>query len=139
MKKKSVLPFAAVLAIAAVWTMLNHSGPQPFRVNMSPFQSSGSTQTTVSVKVSLADETREHKISTLIQETEALASTMKLQILDCEGSTCTVEVSALGDPALFQETVASLPLDYPWLGTLEIQKKTENPELFTLIFRKGNH
>jgi hypothetical protein len=138
MKKKSVLPFAAVLAIAAVWTMLNHSGPQPFRVNMTPFQSSGSTQTTVSVKASLADETREHKISTLMHETEALASTMKLQLLDCEGSTCTVEVSRLGDPALFQKTVASLTQDHPWLGTLEMQTKTESPEVFTLIFRDGD-
>lgn len=137
MKKKSVLPFAAVLGIAAVWTMLNRGGPHPFRVNSEPFPKSTSTQTTVSVTPS-GDETREQKILSLLEENDTLARIIQVHTIDCDGSTCTLDVSALGDPALFHQTIDQLPRDNPWLGSMEKQPKAENPEVLTLVFRDGN-
>ncbi len=138
MKKKSALPFAAVLAIAAAWTLLNHNGPHPFRVNTEPFQRSLGTQTTLSVQVSSVDEGREHKITSLIQDDETLSKTIRFHAVDCDVSACTLQVSAKGDAGSFRESLENLSREHPWLGSVERRNDSAESGVVTLILPGEN-
>ncbi len=135
MKKKSALPFAAVLAIAAAWTLMNRNGPQPFRVNTEPFQRSIATQTTVSVQASSGDEGREQKIASLIQNDDVLSKFIRFHAVECDVSACTLQVSAKGDADSFRGAVEKLTRENPWLGPVETRNDKAASGVVTLVFQ----
>jgi len=113
MKKNSVLPLAAVLAIGAAWTMLSESGKKPLIVNMNPLGKSTS-QTTMRVAApSSADQ-----IATLFADH---AQSFQVQTISCQDSSCTVELK--GEADILRNQIESLVQDNPWLGPWNLQKK----------------
>jgi hypothetical protein len=138
MKKKSVMPLAYVLAIAAVWLMFTRGGQNPLKMDMSPMGKSGRTQTTVSVEAPSADDRREERIKALFQADEALAQSIVVQTVVCDDKLCTMTISVQDDPALARTKIEDLLRRAPWLGIMEIKTQEANPGLFTLIFRGGN-
>jgi hypothetical protein len=137
MKNKSVLPFAAVLAIAAVWSIFTRGGKNPLTMNMDPLGKS-STQTTVTVTSPVNQNRSEDRIATLFQNEEALASSIQVHAVHCEESVCTVEAFASEDPSVVRMKIEELVQANPWLGPWELKKEAENPGIFSLIFYSEN-
>lgn len=125
MKKKSVLPLAAVLAIGAAWTMLSEGGKKPLIVNMNPLGKS-TTQTTVRVEApSSAD-----RIAALFSEPP---QGMQVQGTSCQDSTCTVELK--GEADVLRNHIENLVRGNPWLGPWNLQKKAGEEGVFLAIFQ----
>jgi uncharacterized protein (DUF305 family) len=115
MKKDSVLPLAAVLAIGAAWTMLSEGGKKPLIVNMNPLGKS-TTQTTVRVAApSSAD-----RIAALFADH---AQAIQMQNISCQDMSCTVELK--GEADVLRTQIEAMVRVNPWLGTWNVQKKTD--------------
>jgi hypothetical protein len=125
MKKNSVLPLAAVLAIGAAWTMLSEGGKKPLIVNMNPLGKS-TTQTTVRV----ATPSSMDRIAALFSEH---AQEFQVQSISCQDSSCTVELR--GDAEVLRKNIENLARENPWLGPWTLQKKEAGEEVFLAIFQ----
>jgi hypothetical protein len=115
MRKNSVLPLAAVLAIGAAWTMLSEGGKKPLIVNMNPLGKS-TNQTTVRVAApSSAD-----RIAALFADH---AQAIQVQNISCQDMSCTVELK--GEADVLRTKIEALVRENPWLGTWNLQKKPD--------------
>lgn len=125
MKKNSVLPLAAVLAIGAAWTMLSESGKKPLTVNMNPLGKS-TTKTTVRVEAaSPADQ-----IAALFSHPP---QGIEMQDIRCQETSCTVELR--GEPDILRAFIEGLWRENPWLGPWDLQKKAGSDSVFLAIFQ----
>jgi hypothetical protein len=125
MKKKSVLPLAAVLGIGAAWTMLSEGGKKPLTVNMNPLGKS-TTQTTVRVEaLSSADQ-----IEALFSNP---AQGIQVQGVSCQDVSCTVELR--GEPEVLRAHIENLLRENAWLGPWDLQKKAAADGVFLAIFQ----
>jgi hypothetical protein len=125
MKKNSVLPLAAVLAIGAAWTMLSESGKKPLIVNMNPLGKS-TTQTIVRVAAPSSTD----QIATLFSEH---AQGFQVQNMSCQDSSCTVELR--GEADALRTQIESLVQENPWLGPWNLQKKVGDEGVFVVVFQ----
>lgn len=124
MKRNSVLPLAAVLAIGAAWTIFTQADKNPLTVNMNPLRKS-TTQTTVSVRApSITD-----RIEALFPED---TDRFTLRSVECQDAVCTVEL--LGDPEVLRTHIQDLVRENPWLGSWDLQKKEGPTGAFLAIF-----
>jgi hypothetical protein len=132
MKKKSVLPFAAVIAIAAAWTFFTGRSPIP----MNPLEKKTSTtETRVSVAVSNHEEILEQKIASLFQTDRSLSS-LTVHAIDCEDFRCSVQVSSPSDPAALRPTLDDVQAANPWLGALISESTDAQSGSVTYIFQR---
>jgi hypothetical protein len=125
MKRKSVLPLAAVLAIGAAWTMLSESGKKPLTVNMNPL---GKSTTTTTVRVEAPSR---------VEQIAALFSNemqgIQMQGITCQDASCTVELK--GEPDVLRAHIADLVQENPWLGPWDLRKKAGAGGVFEVIFQ----
>lgn len=125
MKKNSVLPLAAVLAIGAAWTMLSESGKKPLTVNMNPLGKS-TTTTTVRVEAPAPHD----QIAALFSDPP---QGIQMQDVRCQDAKCTVELQ--GEPDILRDHIAELVRENPWLGPWDLQKKAGTDGVFLAIFQ----
>jgi hypothetical protein len=137
MQRKSVLPFAVVLGIAAVWTMFTRAGKNPLSVNMNPLGKS-STETKMSVTAPASPDATEERIANLFQNDEQLASMAQVHGVHCEGSTCIVEVFVPGNIEILRTRLESLVRANPWLGGWEMKSESANPGIFSVVFHRAD-
>jgi hypothetical protein len=131
MKSKSVLPFAAVIAIAAVWTFFTGRSPIP----MNPLAKKASTtETRVSVAVSNHEVVLEQKIATLFQTDKAL-SNFTVHAINCQDFRCAIQVSKPSDPAALRTALLDVKAAQPWLGTLVSESRDEQTDIITYVFQ----
>ncbi|WP_141731793.1 hypothetical protein [Oligoflexus tunisiensis] len=140
MEKKPVLPFAAVLAIAAGWLFVTRGGHQdPIPLDLSPSRSGTGTSVTVQAEADPAsDEEREQRLAELFQEEDsAWPRHADIHRIHCEGQTCIIEASPKGDPALLRSQMENLLREHPWLGTRMDTSASEGPaDTLTFAFHR---
>lgn len=140
MNKKAKLPLAAVIALAAAWTLLTKKGVH-HQINISPEKHTVTRQTvTVTQDVdpneNLTDAARAIKIREILTWNDAEKS-IEIHSITCQKKNCTIEASAPGDPALLQKTMASLLETNPWLGSrIDIKTLEEKNEVVSFTFVK---
>lgn len=120
MQKKTVLPFATVLTIAALWTILTRSGGDG--MIKAPGENASRTSITVQGEPeedhSSVDEAQEQRIEEILTRKDAeLEKLVNLHSVICNGRTCTIEASPKNDPILFRTSLETLLQAYPGLGS----------------------
>jgi hypothetical protein len=138
MKKKPVMPFAAVLAIAAGWLFLTRGGRQePFQLDLVPSGSGSRTGTKVTVHMKadpIDDEEREARLAAIFEEEDSgWSQQVKVHRIRCEAARCIIEVAVLGDPDRLLKEMENLRREHPWLGT-RMESTSHSEGTPTLIF-----
>jgi hypothetical protein len=136
MQKKSVLPFATVLTIGALWTILTRSGGDGI-LNV-PGENGSRTSLTVQGEPeedhSSVDEAQEKRIEEILTRKDVeLEKLVNLHSVVCNGRTCTIEASPKSDPILFRTSLETLLQEYPGLGS-RIETQTITGQALAMKF-----
>ncbi|MDQ3233074.1 MAG: hypothetical protein M3Q07_14755 [Pseudobdellovibrionaceae bacterium] len=140
MQRKSVLPFAFVLGIAAVWTMLTRrGGDATLPVITLPRASQTQTTTTVTARSepSIASESRDEAQEKHLENILTKKDSVKVHSIVCAGSTCTIEASPRSDPAALRSDMQKLLVENPGLGgSMDEQTHDDQGDRMTFVIQR---
>ncbi|HYX33859.1 MAG TPA: hypothetical protein VE954_12155 [Oligoflexus sp.] len=133
MQRKSVLPFAFVLGIAAVWTMLTRGGDDA-TLPVITLPRASQTQTTTTVTASeTRDEAREKHLENILTKKDSV----KVHSIVCAGATCTIEASPHSDPAALRSDMQKLLVENPGLGdSMDEQTHHDQGDRMTFVIQR---